>query len=323
MRVWGLIWLAACVAHPKPAPAPVDDSEREEVVPPGPSGALGTTGVGSASGPADDPSPDPPPPPAPSGPALDAFGVRMLWPTKPGGHVWAAKWSSSPRTLLSGDTDPLDPEFHNRGSATTFTIAGDGTATASGDVMRHYIWDKTGQQAWGDIELTFYALRVSESAVVSTAGLVAEVRTDDGHTSDPVRSCIGNAYAMALYYDGRATFKKELKHPNYSAVNPSTQLWASVPLGVWVGFKAIVRDEGAAVLLELYRDLSDGAGGGDWQRVLSAKDSGGWQVGSGADICGFAADRILSGAFPIVIIRDDQATIRYKKASLREISAGP
>jgi hypothetical protein len=43
-----------------------------------------------------------------------------------------------------------------------------------------------------------------------------------------------------------------------------------IPLGEWVGFKFIVKSlptEGS-LLLELYRDLTDGKNGGKWEKVL-------------------------------------------------------
>jgi hypothetical protein len=128
---------------------------------------------------------------------------------------------------------------------------------------------------------------------------------------------------MAFYYDGRVIFKKELRHPNYSASNPEARPWSggSVPTNVWIGFKAIVRDlDAGRVQLELYRDLTDGAAGGTWEKVLEYIDDGGWTVGGGGDICGHAADRVLTGSFPIVLVRNDNATLRYKKMSVREVN---
>ncbi len=251
--------------------------------------------------------------------SLDAFGVRMLHRTKPGGRTWAATFGR-PRTLAKGKTDPLDAEFQNRGDA-TFAFDADGAATASGSVLRHYIWDQTRNKKWRDVEITFYAMRVSESAPKSTSGFIVEVRTDDGHVDDPARQCLGASYAMAMYYDGRAAFKKEAKHPVYSANNPTAQIWGGGPLPAnrWIGFKAIVKDVAGGVMLELWRDLTHGLRGGSWERVLAYTDKGGWRVGDGSPICGKPADRILSGAFPVVLLRNDGATMRYEKLSVREI----
>jgi hypothetical protein len=254
---------------------------------------------------------------------LDPFGVRMLRSTKASGQTWFAAWQGNARTLNPGEYDPIDDTFRMRGGGHTLTIPGDGTAHATGTTQRYYIQDPAGVKRWGDIEFTFYAMRISEQNAPSYAGFTIEIRTDDGHTSDPARTCLGSAYAMAFYYDGRVIFKKELRHPNYSASNPEARPWSggSVPTNVWIGFKAIVRDlDAGRVQLELYRDLTDGAAGGTWEKVLEYIDDGGWTVGGGGDICGHAADRVLTGSFPIVLVRNDNATLRYKKMSVREVN---
>lgn len=256
----------------------------------------------------------------------DPFGVRMIHATRSGGRTWFSRWTSA-RTLAPGQTDPRDPELQNRGTG-TFAIAADGTATASGTTNRHYIWDPSSAKKWQNVEVTFYASYRKRPPVAGApppppSGLIIEVRTGDGHVDDPARQCAGASYSIALYDDGRAEFKKEAKHPIYSSRNPSARVWegsAPMPQDRWIGFKATVRDVPGGVALTLYRDVTDGASGGTWTKVLEYKDDGAWSVGNGSAICGKPANRILTGAHPVVLLRNDNALTRYKKASVREIA---
>lgn len=75
--------------------------------------------------------------------------------------------------------------------------------------------------------------------------------------------------------------------------------------------------------LELYRDLTDGENGGEWEKVLDFVDAGGWGTEDGAPLCGKPADRVITGAHPIVLMRNDKAEVQYKKASVREIHPDP
>lgn len=255
---------------------------------------------------------------------LDALGVKMVRPTKAGGRTWFAKWNAA-RALKAGQTDPKDSEFQNRGTG-AFTVAGDGTATASGGVNRHYIWDQSAAKKWQNVEVTFYGnykkLPPAPGPKPPPSGIMVEVRTGDGHNDDPAKQCSGASYALAFYDDGLAEMKKEAKHPVYSSRNPKANIWDGGPLpeNKWIGFKAIVRDAPDGVEMSLYRDMTDGAKGGTWEKVLEYKDAGAWSVGDGSPICGKPATRMLTGAYPIVLIRNDNATTRYKKASVREIN---
>lgn len=273
----------------------------------------------------DEKKPDAPPAAAP-GPSVDPFGVTMLNPTKKSGRTWFAKWTAA-RALKKGQTDPQDSEFQNRGTG-TFDIKGGGIAVASGAVNRHYVWDQSAAKKWQNIELTFYG-KYSKIAPAAGApkpppsGMMIEVRTSDGHVDDPARQCNGASYSMALYDDGRAEFKKEAKHPIYSSKNPTAKVWdgkGPMPEGVWIGFKAVVKDVASGVYMALYRDMTDGAGGGKWDKLLEYTDAGGWKVGDGSPICDRPADHVFKGAFPVVLIRNDNATTEYKKASIREIA---
>ncbi len=260
-------------------------------------------------------------------PGRDPFGVRMIHPTARRGRTWFARWDSHPRTIYSGQVDPRDPTFHNRGRGNSFRVLGDGRALSSGGIQRHYIWDRSGSREWRDVELTFYAMRVREEAdAPSRAGFTVTVRSGDGHTSDRSRTCAGHGYGATFRYWGGAKLGKEIRHPATADVGgpEGRHIWGGdeLPKDRWIGFKFVVRNvSGGGVRLELYRDLTDGRNGGDWERIMTYVDRGGWGLGGSGTICGRPWDWVIREAHPVVLIRNDESTLYYKWASVREIDS--
>ncbi len=264
--------------------------------------------------------------------ATDVFGTTAIYPSATGAREWHARWSANPRVLHDGEVDPYDPEFDMRGSSQTLEIRGDGTAKSSGDVIRMYVGDPTRARRWLNVELTVYGKRVAEAPSADGAvGFEFQARTDDGHSSSsaldaaglPVQ-CDGKAYGFSFRADGRGLFEKELKHPVYT--DPvSANVWGggAFPKNQWIGMKMIVYsvDGGAHVKQELWRDLTDGANGGTWEKVLEHTDAGGWSVDAAtAASCGIPPDFVITAPQPLVILRNDSITEQwYKKASIREI----
>jgi hypothetical protein len=263
---------------------------------------------------------------------VDAFGTRNLYPSAASGREWHAAWSANPRVLRDGDVDPYDPQFSMRGSNHTLDIKGDGTARSSGDVIRMYVGDPTRAARWTNVELTVYGMRVSEQRGAGSAvGFEFQIRTDDGHTSAsrldraglPIQ-CDGKAYGFSFRTDGRALVEKELKHPITTA-QVAKNVWdgAPFPRNAWVGMKLIVYtvDGGRHVKQEIWRDLTDGANGGTWEKVLENVDAGGWAIDAAAAAsCRIPADYIITEAQPLVILRNDAVTEQwFKKVTIREI----
>lgn len=263
---------------------------------------------------------------------VDAFGTRNLHPSAPGGREWRARWAGEPRILHSDEIDPDDPQFAMKGASSTLVLAGDGIGKVSGDQVRMYVGDPTGRQRWLNVELTFYGMRIGERPdAPPTAGFSIEVRTADGHTGVerldegglPIQ-CRGKAYAVSFRADGKVSVEKELKHPHYtSAVTRNAWGGAPFPQRTWVGMKVLVYDVdgGEHVKLEVWRDLTDGKHGGDWEKVLEHTDAGGWGIdASVAATCRIPPDLIITTPAPYVILRDDGvAEQRLKKVSIREI----
>jgi hypothetical protein len=260
------------------------------------------------------------------------FGTKALYPSARDAREWHVKWSSNPRVLRDGQTDPYDADFAVKGSNDRLEIMGDGTARSSGDLIRLYVGDPTKARRWTNVELTVYGKRVSElSGAGSTVGFEFQTRTDDGHTSAntldaaglPIQ-CDGKAYGFSFRTDGRALVEKELKHP-ITTEQVSRNVWGggAFPRNQWIGMKLVVYgvDAGRHVKQEIWRDLTDGADGGTWVKVLENTDAGGWAIDAAAAAsCGIAPDHIITDAQPLVILRNDQISEQwYKKVSIREI----
>ncbi|MEQ8458028.1 MAG: S-layer homology domain-containing protein [Sandaracinaceae bacterium] len=280
----------------------------------------------------------PPEPPASRVEALrsarDSFGVRMLYPTS--GRTWTADFTRA-RTLEPGDSVG---DLWNRGNG-TLRIVGDGTAIASGNTQRHYIGDRSERRQWGSMELTYYARRLDDLtrdellAGPSNAGVTAEVRTGDGHSSggSAAQRCEGRAYGGSFRFYGHASFAKELQHPNYAPSSAADaaggsvrrNVWPSgVPRNTWIGFKLVVYDRPGEVVLELYRDLSGGAGGGTWEQLIRYVDQPGrWGIPDTPTLCGMPTDRIISEPGPFVIVRNETTRVQYRDLTIREIEAAP
>jgi hypothetical protein len=287
-----------------------------------------------------------------AGVAVDTFGTRELFTTVTGGRTWASRWhQGSPRTLASGQRDPQDAEFIVRGNGLV-AIDGAGIAAVSGvDIggvyqsqPRMYVYDEPRQQRWNNVEVTFYGMRVSENDNPSSQGLVVGTRSE--HQDSGACACAGAGYYGRMLYDGRVTFQKEIVHHStdgYSSnqVDELSRFWDSpdmtLPRDVWIGFKLVVRnqDQGQHVHLELYRDLTDGAGGGTWEKLVEYTDAGGWTnpaltvdtINATCSGCAYiptVVDEIIVRPGTSTFIRNDGVTeARYKKWTIREIEALP
>jgi hypothetical protein len=188
-----------------------------------------------------------------------------------------------------------------------------------------YVWDRTRQKKWQNVEITVYGMRVSESSSVSYAGLMAYARTD--HTDDT--NLLGTrGYGGRMTYDGRADFEKETAHgKGYVQVASIRQFPNGMPKNVWIGYKFVVRNMNSVkyVKLEIYRDMTDGLGGGFWEKVTEFTDTGSnFGVGSAAAGPGIDPAQALTDPNVVVYFRTDAVNdMRYKRATIREIHTLP
>lgn len=259
--------------------------------------------------------------------------IKMLYPTKENGRVWISSWANGKeRTVLSGESDSFDPQFFARGDGNVF-IDGKGVVHLSGDFPRMYVLDPTKNKKWNNVEITIYAKRIAESTATISQGIVIGARSEH-QDANSENLCLGRTYYGRLLYDGRAVFQKEVIHEGAYSVNKPEEnnkaTWntpdGTLPRNEWIGVKFIVKNnpDGKSVKLELYRDLTDGDKGGNWEKVAEYSDSGDWsQTDSGADVmkmCGYPSGKILLEPGTSVFIRNDKIKdAEYKLFSIREI----
>lgn len=259
-------------------------------------------------------------------PSLDVFGIRQLRPSRDGGATWSsAHWSRARYEIVrAGDArDPLGLSgLRGRGKLSVEQ----GELRMQGAEPRLYLYP-TPRDPWRNVEVTLYYQRVADDGT-GYAGVVIGVRADpEGHGSAP---CQAHTYYARLRNDGATDFAKELMHPSSQSaarVDPAGAFSeGGLPFGAWIGFKLIVVNQpDGGVLLESYVDLTEGEGGGRWQRVDRMVDDGGWEVPStcaehGAE--GGRSRQIITAGGAVLIRNTGVDEARYRWLSVREI-AGP
>jgi len=261
----------------------------------------------------------------------DIFGIAKISPTVAGGREWHAKWDNGhAREFTSVDRDPEDASFELRGSG-DIAINGLGLARLRGS-PRMYVYDRC-DLTWKNVEVTFYAMRISESAVVTSQGFTCGARSEHQAADDD--PCNARTYYARLLYDGRVHFAKELKHNStqsfYARNRPddSSRIeWSTsdsrMPTFQWIGIKYLVQnfDGDSKVRLSLYMDLAMGVHGGAWQKMVEVVDQGDWRRDDVTG-CQHPADQVWRNAASSVFIRNDELVAAdYMRFSIREIVPG-
>jgi hypothetical protein len=261
-----------------------------------------------------------------SGSMRDVFGIEQLYPTRAGGAEWSsAYWQDGTRVLANGDRDPGDPLGLAGARGTGMLSRTDGVMTMSGAQPRLYIYEPSSA-AWTNVEITLYYRR-QDDANTPYAGIVVGARSGaDGHTS--AGACDAHTYYSRLRNDGTADFEKELEHPGSSPREVATAeaLWpgqpAEIPRGSWIGWKYVIRNRGNDVLLEAYRDLSEGRDGGEWSLVGRSVDAGDWSAPSTCASQGAAGGTStwVQREGGVILVRNTNVMdVEYRALTIREI----
>jgi hypothetical protein len=199
----------------------------------------------------------------------DPFGIAFLQPTLPSGTYWKSSWQR-PRSF--DGVDPDDPWFDSDHGSATYRVRA-GQLYISGNVPRMYIHDPQMARQWRDVEITMYVKRVADDGV-PYAGMTSVARSNHLDTASGTRRCDTRGIGARIRYDGHADFEKETAFPVNEATH-NTEIWPDgMPHGRWIGYKFLVFDKPEGVHLELWMDLSNGAGGGRWRRVAAMVDDG-------------------------------------------------
>jgi hypothetical protein len=221
--------------------------------------------------------------PRPPGPGLDAFGIRMLYPSAAGGMAWASSWASRARRF--DGVDPDDPWFDAAHGDASYIVSGDGILQITGSVPRMYVHDPALERQWGNVEITMYFKRLADGSV-PWGGMVSVARTNHGTTgNENVHKCDTRGVGARMRYDGAIDFEKETNHPESHAVARQMQWSDGLPLGIWIGYKHVVVDlPDGRVRQELWIDERGGEGGGEW-RLLNSFEDDGQSFGAAAKAC--------------------------------------
>jgi hypothetical protein len=295
------------------------------------------------------------------GSVVDRFGVRAIYPTVAGGREWYL-----PETADVPDAEwvPEAPGILRLGGG---AFRWDGEAGTDSQV-RMNVHSPAGKAWWRNVEMTMYFRSrgtVMGGACARHAELVVRgERHSDADTipwnqiNDGVRApagsatwpwygavsgtqsvnarCLGASYHGNLYLSGspcgQTLLEKEISHSDgYADGWRGVANLGSVAAGAWVGFKLVIRNDGANAVthLELWEDrLADGT----WSLASSFDDTGSgagrWPASTDLDGCGaapygYASDQVLTWAGPWLGFRSDCQGIDFEWLSAREIAPLP
>ena len=269
--------------------------------------------------------------------AVDKFGIREIYPTKPGG---GEEWFMNMQNPIS------DPRFNPQA---TITKNPDGSYKVTKQQIRMEVYTSTGYHKdqittlnqrelaakgymqspndWKNVEMTGYVKLISSPSDDQFNWYNRGGRHVDS------RPCEGTAYKSDImyYFSGKTRFNKEQWFGKaYSFTSPKTVSSSSSIQGKWVGLKYIVYNfqeqqqngnttKTTAVRLQSWFDSNND---GKWVKINDFVDSGGW--GNEGGYCGGAPDQIITWGGPIATFRWDHATdVDFKNFSVREIQAPP
>jgi F5/8 type C domain-containing protein len=258
---------------------------------------------------------------APPPPAVDAFGIKMIYPTKAGGEQWAMNMASAnadprfnPQATITKNADGSWKIQDTSTRMLVFTSTGyDQTRIASydPDVLQQQGYMQATND-WRNIEMTGY-VRVNAASVNDSWTWYAR-----GGRHNDVAPCEGTSYKGDLFFDGGARVAKESWHVSYDF---STTAPGRANRNQWIGFKMAlynVLEAGKLVPhVELY--VNKNLDKTTWTKVYDFKDDGTW-AGDMLHCGGSNALMPITWGGPIATFRWDNASdTDFKWLSVREI----
>jgi hypothetical protein len=253
----------------------------------------------------------------------DAFGVTMLYKSKPGGESWfmAADPTQDARfdpqskiTLNSDGSWKMKSNQVRMSVATSASLKAFQIPTYDREVLAEQGYMQSPSD-WKNVEMTGFVKLNATTKEEDNFDWYAR----GGRHSDSV-PCEGSSYKGGLHYDGRVRWQKETWHVSYEQAPYKPGVPKKLK-GRWVGFKAIIRnvevDGAEAVRLELW--VNDTADKVTWTKVYDMVDAGDWG-GDAAECDGLDDAMPITWGGPLAVFRWDNAKdVDFKWMSVREI----
>jgi hypothetical protein len=252
---------------------------------------------------------------------VDKFGIRELYPTKPGGEEWFVNMQN-PRS------DPRNnPPVITKNADGSFKVQQDqvrwGVFTSSlfhpnqiATYNQRQLATKGYMQSpddWKNVEMTGYA-KINNPGDSDTH--FTWYARGGRHTSS--QPCEGTSIKGDLYNDGGTGFTKEQWHPGGYSFTDKVHAAGSI-VGKWVGFKTVIynfQENGKTVVRE--QNWIDKNNDNSWVKIFDFVDRGG--IGSQGIHCGGSQDQIITWGGPIATFKwDRMPNVDIKNLSVREI----
>ena len=252
----------------------------------------------------------PPPPPPPTG--LDAFGIKMINPTKTNGRVFNAPLNVGvTRTLRSNQRDG-NTDLIPLGNATYTITPSTGEMKMNGTAPRVYVYDSQRIKMFENVEITCYYKSVTPTSSIARGYQGFEIAVRGQHE---LAGTNARVYYSRHSLNGTWWRLKEDVHPTSKDVATNT----NIPFynNIWYGMKFVVRTlSNGDVQMQSYRDTTDGTNGGTWIKMFDFTDKqsapwNGWPI--------YKPSTPNCGCHSSFTRTDNHTDFRIKKWSIREI----
>ena len=294
---------------------------------------------------------------------VDTFGVRKIYATASGGRVYnsnwhtatAHQWDATGGQVPAANLDPQDSLADLISPTTCRAIVDPITKTLTADTnadrnsWRYYIKDPSDTATsslwkWSEsVEITVYykaGVSYSGGSIHVHCRLMGPGEHWNAITDDNVNACkaAGHEYSYEIKENGVNEFRKEEFHDSVSAgegyadnvIFPDT----NAPHDTWIGMKLVTKLKGSNMVVEAWKDLTDGLNGGTWVKAGQIEDDGtNWKISNSASITNYGTigagsgnctkispiDAALTMDGSSIGIRCDNTKVQFKKFSCREI----
>ncbi|CAN5361289.1 hypothetical protein BH18THE2_BH18THE2_39730 [soil metagenome] len=241
---------------------------------------------------------------------VDKFGIKEIYPTKPGGREW----------FLNADDPRSDGLFYIT-SDKNITIQSDGSWLINSSEVRMNVDAPPGTPEWKNVEITGYARILSVIDSSKETDLAWFARSGRHSNESP---CEGTGLIGGIHTDGTVEWKKEiLFREGYTDGRAEAKVVVDPIIGRWIGWKVVMYNinNNSAVKMESYIDNKNT---NYWVQVTNLTDNGGWSAKSSDEKfysanCNRPKDYIMINGGPIVTFRSDNIVWDFRDLSVREI----